>query len=350
MRFVPRLSVLIVCLLAWVQPARAEVITVTGPTDIYFTFEEQTIFKVRTYAQQYGIDSMLWLYGSDNTLIAQNDDYYGLDSWLEVDVPAGQYRLRTGVCCGNPEAWYGTSYTLDTNSAPVPPSTTTTSTTSTVPETTTTQPQETTTTWPNTTTSTTTTTTSTTTAPETTVLVTTLPPEPSTSTSSPTIPTTSTVVPSTTTTSSLAPTTSLASTTSTTTIPPTSSPTSTPTSEPEPTTPPTTDPTPNEALTSVLADPTVFDDLSETEVTELIAEIAGTELTDEQAAELAEVLSEAPDEVKAEFEEQINVFGGQFDTYVPVGSTVPVGTRRTLVAVTATTMVAMPSPTSRRNT
>jgi hypothetical protein len=82
-----------VCLLAWVQPARAEVITVTGPTDIYFTFEEQTIFKVRTYAQQYGIDSMLWLYGPDDLLIAQNDDYYGLDSWLEVDVPAGHRRL-----------------------------------------------------------------------------------------------------------------------------------------------------------------------------------------------------------------------------------------------------------------
>jgi len=83
-------------------------------------------------------------------------------------------------------------------------------------------------------------------------------------------------------------------------------------------------------------------------VVELIAEIAGAELTDEQAAELSAVLSEAPDDVKKEFESQVDVFSGQFDTYVPVGSTVPVGTRRTLVAVTATTLVAIPTPTSRR--
>ena len=349
MRYVPRLTVLIVCLLAWVQPARAETITVTGPTDIYFSFDEPSVFTIRTYAIQNGIDSMLWLYDSDGVLVAQNDDYYGLDSYLNVPVQPGQYRLRTGVCCGNPDAWYGSSYTLDTATAPVAPSTTTTSTTSTVPETTTTLPEETTTTWPETTTSTTSTTTTTTTVPETTVPATTPPTEPSTSTSSPTIPTTSTVAPSTTTTSSSAPTTSLASPTSTTTIPPILSPTSTPTSEPEPTTPPTTVPTQNEALTSVLADPTVFDDLSETEVVELIAEIAGADLTDEQAAELSAVLSEAPDDVKKEFESQVDVFSGQFDTYVPVGSVVPVGTRRTLVAVTATTMVAIPTPTSRRN-
>ena len=113
MRYVPRLTVLLVCLFAWVQPARAETVTVTGANDLWFTFTEPTVFTVRTYAWQYGIDSMLWLYDSDGVLLAQNDDWFGLDSWIEHPVAAGSYRLRTGVCCGDPNRWYGTSYTLD---------------------------------------------------------------------------------------------------------------------------------------------------------------------------------------------------------------------------------------------
>lgn len=81
---------------------------------------------------------------------------------------------------------------------------------------------------------------------------------------------------------------------------------------------------------------------------DLIATIADTPLTDAEAEQLSAVLSDAPDEVKAEFESQVDVFSGQFDTYVPLGSVVDVGTRRTLVAVTATTLVAIPTPTSRR--
>jgi hypothetical protein len=326
-------------------------VTVTGANDLWFTFSEPVVFKVRSYAQQYGIDSMLWLYDSDGNLLTQNDDWFGLDSWIEHPVPAGSYRLRTGVCCGNPDAWYGTSYTLDINSTPDETSTTTTSTTTTVVSTTT-LPEATTTTWVPTTTSTVPTTTSTTIAPSTTVPATEPPPESSSSTTSAPTTTTSTVGPSTSTTVSSAPTTTpttTSTTTSTTTTQPSSSETSTTTSVPGLTTPPTSSlPPENEALTSVLADPTVFDDLSETEVEDLIATIADAPLTDAEAEQLSAVLSDAPDEVKAEFESQIDVFSGQFDTYVPLGSVVDVGTRRTLVAVTATTLVAIPAPTSSR--
>jgi hypothetical protein len=75
-------------------------------------------------------------------------------------------------------------------------------------------------------------------------------------------------------------------------------------------------------------------------------------LTPEQAQQIAEALSTAPDEVKQQFEETINVFDGQFDTYVPSGSTISVGARRAVVAVTAVTfMLPAPVPTtrSRRN-
>ena len=57
------------------------------------------------------VDSMLWLYDSTGTLIAANDDSftdhtggYSLASTIRVSVPAGEYRVRAGVCCGDPTA------------------------------------------------------------------------------------------------------------------------------------------------------------------------------------------------------------------------------------------------------
>jgi hypothetical protein len=55
-------------------------------------------------------------------------------------------------------------------------------------------------------------------------------------------------------------------------------------------------------------------------------------------------LSAAPDEVKEEFESQINVFEGGFDSYVPTGSRVDVGTRRVVIAVSATVSAAAAAP------
>lgn len=83
--------------------------------------------------------------------------------------------------------------------------------------------------------------------------------------------------------------------------------------------------------------------LSPEEVGNLLADLERAELTDEQAEQIAVALSAAPESLKLAFEAQINVFGGQFDAYVPVGSTVDVGTRRTLVAATAAATV-LPGP------
>jgi len=70
-------------------------------------------------------------------------------------------------------------------------------------------------------------------------------------------------------------------------------------------------------------------------------------LSDEQASALSEALTDAPDDVKEEFQDQINVFGGQFDNYVPTGSAVSVGARRVIVAATAV-IFAMPTPVTRK--
>ena len=374
-----------------VSSAKAELATytVTGANDLWFTYTEPSDFKVRTYAWEYGIDSMLWLYDANGVLLAQNDDFFGLDSWLEVAVQPGSYRLRTGVCCGNPDAWYGTSYTVELNTTPTN-----------IPETTTT--------WPETTTSTTSTTTSTTTAPTTTVPVT----EPPTTTSTSTTteaPTTTTTEP-TTTTVTVAPTvtsvtpvlpsvpvepttTAPSLPTVPTVIPPTLPPsttttttvasTSTSTSIPESTSSSTSTTTPTivpvetgpldseeeilnlsdeeltdlvesievselteESIAAVFSEE-VLNELSEEQIVELIDAIVPEELSDEQALVLSEALTNAPDDVKEEFEAEVDVFGGQFDTYVPTGSAVSVGARRVIVAAAAASF-AMPTPTSSR--
>ena len=70
-------------------------------------------------------------------------------------------------------------------------------------------------------------------------------------------------------------------------------------------------------------------------------------LTGEQLDEIAQVVSQAPVEVKREFEEQVNIFGGGLDSYVPADSNVTVGQRRALVAIGAV-LAAAPVLASRR--
>lgn len=336
-RQLPRLLIVALCVLSYATPAHADTYTVTSASDLFFTVTEPTNFTVRTYAwDQHRIDSMLWLYGPDGNLVAQNDDYYGLDSRIAVTITGnGTYRLRTGVCCGDPNRWYGDSYQIVTDLiADIPtttttePSTTTTTTTSTLPETTTT---EVTTTWVPSTTSTIPETTTTTTVPEptvpatTTTSTTTLPPTSSTSTSVPetTIPETSSVAPSA---SSLAPPTSRPAPTVTPPVTSTQPPTPSSTVAPETTTPPTTVPA---------SDPTSPPDPS----------ISPSDSLPD--AVVTEPPADAPDAVKAQFEAEVNIFDGTHDDYVPVGSTITVAERRTLTTVSVTMGVIPTTP--RRN-
>ena len=66
---------------------------------------------------------------------------------------------------------------------------------------------------------------------------------------------------------------------------------------------------------------------------EIIEEINYDELSDEQVEEIATIIQDAPEEVREAFEEEVNVFAGATETYVPVGSTVPVEDRRVIIAV-----------------
>jgi len=79
----------------------------------------------------------------------------------------------------------------------------------------------------------------------------------------------------------------------------------------------------------------VLDSIDSTQAAEIFAEIPVGDLTSEQEAELVAAVSDAPTEIKNTFEAEIDVYGGGLDEYVPVGSSIDVGGRRSLIAATA---------------
>lgn len=122
-----------------------------------------------------------------------------------------------------------------------------------------------------------------------------------------------------------------------------------------------------------------LDTATETEIIEAVATILDTGIDAEQAAELAtnpellasiepeqaqeifealdldtldpteitalvEAISNAPIEVRESFESAVNVFDGAVDSYVPIGSTVPISTRRLVIAAGAL-LSAVPTST-----
>jgi hypothetical protein len=78
----------------------------------------------------------------------------------------------------------------------------------------------------------------------------------------------------------------------------------------------------------------VLDSIDSAQAAEIFAEIPVGDLTSEQEAELVAAVSDAPTEIKNTFEAEIDVYGGGLDEYVPVGSEIDVGGRRTLIAAT----------------
>lgn len=192
--------------------------------------------------------------------------------------------------------------------------------TTTLPPTTTTEPPQTTTT-----TSSTTTTTEVPTTTTTTEL--TIPPTlPPTTTVPQTIAPTTTTVPPTTTSSST--TTSTTTSTTSTTVPVTT------------TTiviPPVVSP---EEATELATNPEVLAEVTAEEATEIFEALVVEDLSEEQLVALVSAVQDAPVAVRESFEASVNVFGGGVDTYVPIGSTVPVKTRRALIVINLMSSVA----------
>ena len=99
---------------------------------------------------------------------------------------------------------------------------------------------------------------------------------------------------------------------------------------------------------SIASSPEVLAAVTQDQAEAIFEEIVVEELTAEVAEELVAVLNEAPTKVKKAFQETINVFAGVFDSFQMVGQTIPVGERRTLVAV-SNTLVAVGASLRRRS-
>ena len=108
-----------------------------------------------------------------------------------------------------------------------------------------------------------------------------------------------------------------------------------------------TDITSDQAV-SIASSAEVLSAVTEEQAEAIFEEIVVEELTEQAAEELVVVLNEAPTKVKKKFQETINVFSGLFNSYKMVGSTIPVGERRTLLAV-SNTMVAVGASLRRRD-
>ena len=85
---------------------------------------------------------------------------------------------------------------------------------------------------------------------------------------------------------------------------------------------------------ALATNPDVLAVITEEQATEIFETIDVTELDNTQIAELTAAIQDAPLAVQEVFEQTIDIFGG-FDDYVPTGSNIPVGERRTLIAIAA---------------
>ena len=101
----------------------------------------------------------------------------------------------------------------------------------------------------------------------------------------------------------------------------------------------------DEQSISIATSGEVLESITGDQATEIFATVPIGDISDAEAAALVEAVQDAPTEVKEAFEEEINIFAaGNVDTYVPLGSSIPVSTRRVLIAGTALTLTMIPIP------
>jgi hypothetical protein len=99
---------------------------------------------------------------------------------------------------------------------------------------------------------------------------------------------------------------------------------------------------------ALATNPEVLAVITEEQATEIFETIEVAQLDETQIAELTAAIQDAPLAVQEAFEQTIDIFGG-FDDYVPTGSNIPVGERRTLIAIAAgTTLTAAGSKIRRK--
>jgi hypothetical protein len=92
----------------------------------------------------------------------------------------------------------------------------------------------------------------------------------------------------------------------------------------------------------------VVADLTSAQAVAVFAAIDIEQLDPASAAAIVAAVQEAPTEVREAFEQEIDVFSGATDNYIPLGSTVNVATRRVLVVSCAFLVAMPPAPVATR--
>lgn len=105
----------------------------------------------------------------------------------------------------------------------------------------------------------------------------------------------------------------------------------------------------NEQEATLLAtNPDVLAVVTQEEAIAIFDAINLSELNDAEALALVAAVQKASAEVREAFEDEIDVFAGSSDTYVPLGSSVPISTRRVIIASAALVITGTPAPTRRK--
>jgi len=103
-----------------------------------------------------------------------------------------------------------------------------------------------------------------------------------------------------------------------------------------------------EEATVLATDAEVLQTVTADQAQEIFDALELDTLSATQLDALVEAVQDAPTEVREAFEEAINIFDGAVDSYVPIGSTVPISTRRLVIAAGAM-LAAVPMASAKRN-
>lgn len=105
----------------------------------------------------------------------------------------------------------------------------------------------------------------------------------------------------------------------------------------------------NEQEATLLAtNPDVLAVVTQEEAIAIFDAINLSELSEVEALALVAAVQDASAEVREAFEDEIDIFAGSSDTYVPLGSSVPISTRRVIIASAALVITGTPAPTRRK--
>jgi hypothetical protein len=97
----------------------------------------------------------------------------------------------------------------------------------------------------------------------------------------------------------------------------------------------------NDQATALATSSQVLDNVTGSQADQIFNAIDSSEITDVQGEAIVEAVQVASKTVRRSFEDELNIFEGQFDTYVPLNSKINVEDRRTVVAVSVVSTAAV---------